>query len=229
MLLHKLGIHKWFGDDDEDTDKTSERKDNKSKDTSETPDPAAEAPAVEEETPEVDAEGIDDAVNPPAEKEEKTEKNPEPQMSKTDINREVKTSLEAFTKTAKEIDSNFSMVTKNDEDIESDGKKLNDVYQKVMDQLALLNQNYPEDPEMQELYRSTMYTLAEFYSERGSVDNDHHVDPVKAVSLLAPTVNGIEAADGQKSQLPAMPTQDQLIASFNGSPLGDTIADKLAQ
>ncbi len=152
-------------------------------------------------------------------------------MNKTDVNREVTNSLKSFKETAQEIDSNFSMFTKNEKDIEEDGKKLNAAYQKVMDELTRLNQLFPEDAEMQELYRSTMYSLAEFYSDRSDVDNDHHEDSIKAVQLLTPLVNNIKNENGEPSKLPPMPTQDDLMKSIatENPTLAESIAIKIQQ
>ncbi|MBP6910271.1 hypothetical protein KBC03_01595 [Patescibacteria group bacterium] len=180
----------------------------------------------DEESPQVDGEAIDDAIIPNAEPEVKEEKKPE--MSKVDIEREVKVSMDNFWEVVKSIDSGFSMFTKNDKDIKDDGIKLDAAYQKVLDQLKNISEFFPNDESMKELMRKTMSELSSFYRDKAETDNDHHVDPIKAVQLLIPTVSEIEDVMGQKADLLPMPTQEKLIEELKKTSEGMKIADKIA-
>lgn len=136
--------------------------------------------------------------------------------------------LAAFEKVCDDIDSNFSMFDKDDAEIEADGKKLADAEKKVTEALGKIGQHFPEDAEMQEVLQAGMNSLAEYYSDRG-VDNDHHEDPIKAVKFLMPSINNLKDTTGEKIELPAMPTEDDLLASLVGTKLGETIAMQLSK
>lgn len=207
-LLKKRGVADIFGIKDET--KTETKPDNtKATTQNNSPVETKNSEAQDEESPQVDAASIDEVVAPNPENTEGEKK--EEVMSKNDVKLGVENSMKHFKEVANQIDSNFSMFTKGDKEITADGKKLDEAYQQVLDQLKHISQLYPKDAELQKIMRSTMYELAMFYRDKGDLDNDHHVDPIKALNLLLPAVSEIVDINGHKADFPPMPTETDLL------------------
>lgn len=156
-LLTKVGLG----------DRVKELKEEKKKDTKETAvknDAKVESSnVINSEAPVIEAEAIDEATQT---EEPVAEQEKQPEVAKGAVKQEVASTLASLMATAKAIDSNFSMFTKDPDTIAKDGQKIDADYQKVMNVLQKIPQLFPGDVEMEELSRATLLQLAEYYTDR---------------------------------------------------------------